>query len=218
MKPFFRFISYVFIPLAMPLFALLIVFYTPTFIDFKTQINSLYFIEPSFKKFFLNAFSLFCWVFPVITLLVMKLSKQISSIELHHQKERFLPMVMTGAFLVMLLIMLYKFNEQLTLSKHLFALVYAGIIASLVYATINFFQKISLHAAGAGLLLGFLFAYYLNQSIAVVWPIYAACLLSGTIVAARMYLQKHSNKELLLGFSIGFVIAFVTDILLILYF
>ena len=199
----------------MPLIALTIVFYTPTYIDFKTQINSLYFIEPSIKQFFFNSFTLFCWVFPVTTLLIMKLTRQISSIELEHQKERFIPIIFTGIFQLMLLIMLYKFNHQITLSKHLFSLAYSGIIASFVYALINFHYKISLHAAGAGLFLGYIFAYYLDQSIAVIWPLYAACLLSGIIITSRIKLNKHSNSELITGFCIGFFITFVTDFILI---
>ena len=205
-------------PLAMPLVALLIVFYTPTYIDFKTQINSLYYLDPSIKRFFLNSFTLFCWVFPVITILIMKLTKQISSIELNEQKERLSPLIFSGIYSAMLLTMLFKFNTQIILSKHLFSIAVAGILASLVLNIINFKIKISLHAAGAGLLLGFLFSYYTEQSIVNLSSLFFACILGGVVISARIKLNKHTNKELIAGFLTGFIISFVTDLVIILYF
>src|SRR5690606_25065484 len=127
MNTFSRAISFIFMPLAMPLVALLIVFYTPTYIDFKTQINSLYYLDSSIKRFFLNSFILFCWVFPVITILIMKLTKQISSIELNVQKERLSPLLFTGIYAAMLLTMLIKFNNQIMLSQHLFSIAASGV-------------------------------------------------------------------------------------------
>lgn len=205
-------------PLAMPLVALLIVFYTPTYLDFKTQINSLYYLDPSIKRFFLNSFILFCWVFPVITILIMKLTKQISSIELDVQKERFSPLLFSGIYSAMLLTMLFKFNTQIILSQHLFSIAASGVIASLILATINFKYKISLHAAGVGLLLGFLFSYYTEQAIVNLWSLFFACIIGGVVISARIKLNKHTNKELIAGFLTGFIISFVTDFVIILYF
>lgn len=204
-------------PLAMPLVALLIVFYTPTYLDYKIQINSLYYLDSSIKLFFFKSFVLFCWVFPVLTILIMKLTKQISSIELDEQKERFSPILFTGIYAAMLLTMLFKFNTQIILSKHLFSIAASGIVTSLLFIIINFKYKISMHAAGAGLLIGFIFSYYMDQPIVNLWSLFFACMLGAVVITSRIILNKHTNKELVSGFIIGFIIGFVTDFIIIAY-
>ena len=144
-------------PLTMPLVALAIVLYTPTELDFYTQINSLYYLEPSVKRFFFNSFALFGWMFPVVSILILRLTKQIDSIELDNQKQRFAPLLLSGVYAVMLLTLLFKFNAQVTLSVHLFSLAFSGVFVAVIFLIVNLKFKISLHAAGVGILLGFLF-------------------------------------------------------------
>lgn len=170
MSSFFRVISWLFMPLTMPLLALVVVLYTPTHLDFLTFNNSLYFLDNSVKLFFFNSFSLFGWLFPVISIVIMKFTKQVDSVELDNQKQRSLPLIMSGVYAVFLIILLYKFNTQITLSSHLFGLAYAGVFVAVIFLIINYKFKISLHAGGVGILLGFLFSYYLEQSLLVFWP------------------------------------------------
>lgn len=104
------------------------------------------------------------------------------------------------------------------LSQHLFSIAASGVIASLVLTTINFKYKISIHAAGVGLLLGFLFSYYTEQAIVNLWSLFFACVLGGIVISARIKLKKHTNEELIAGFLTGFIISFVTDFVIVLYF
>lgn len=218
MEKFFRVISWIFMPLTMPLVALAIVLYTPTELDFYTQINSLYYLEPSVKRFFFNSFALFGWMFPVVSILILRLTKQIDSIELDNQKQRFAPLLLSGVYAVMLLTLLFKFNAQVTLSVHLFSLAFSGVFVAVIFLIVNLKFKISLHAAGAGILLGFLFSYYLEQSLIGIWQLCSACVLGGFVIASRIGLKKHTNSELIIGFISGFFITFITDFMITLYF
>lgn len=218
MNRFFQIISWVFMPLTIPLIGLVIVLYTPTHLDFNTIANSLFYLDDSIKRFFFNAFALFCWILPIMSILVLKLSKQIDSIELNNQKQRFTPLLLSGIYALMLVILLFKFNNQVQLSAHLFALAFSGIFVALIFSIINIKFKISLHSAGIGMLLGFLLSYYLEQSLIIIWPIYLACILGGVIIASRIWLEKHANNELILGFVCGFLITFITDLLSVYFF
>lgn len=216
MNSFFRIVSVVFMPLTMPLIALAIVFYAPSYLDFSNQQDSLYFLSPSVKQFYFNSFALFSWVFPVVSILILRFTKQIDSIEIDQQNQRFIPLILTGMYASMLLFLLYKFNLQIHVSMHLFSLALSGLLLAIIFGLINLTFKISLHAGGVGILLGFVLAYYMDQFIVNAWFIYFACLLGGVVISSRIKLQKHSNKELILGFVVGFFTTFIIDILLIL--
>lgn len=205
-------------PLMMPLVALLIVMYTPTFIEFNTQANSLYFLPGGVKIFLLRSFALFGFVFPVVSILILKYSRQIDSLELDNQRQRTVPLFLSGMYAVMLFTLLLRFHSQVNLSSHLFSLTASGAIIAFVAMIINRKFKISLHANGAGILLGFLFSYYMEQSLLVSWPIYLSAIIAGLIISSRIFLQKHSNSELIIGFSMGFFVTFLTDFLFVLYF
>lgn len=218
MRTFANLISWVFMPLTMPLIALIIVMYTPTHLDFNTFSNSLYYLDHSVKRFFFNSFALFGWIFPTTSILILKMTRQIDSIELDNQKQRFIPLLLSGIYALMLITLLYKFNAQVTLSRHLFALASSGMLVAVIYLAINTQLKISLHAGGAGILLGFLFSYYLEQSLIMVWPLYVACIIGGVVIASRIQLKKHTNFELFIGFILGFFITFIVDIIWVKYF
>jgi hypothetical protein len=68
--------------------------------------------------------------------------------------------------------------------------------------------KISMHAGGAGILTGFLYAYFMHQHN----PSYAwmglAILISGLVISARWYLRKHTALELFLGYTLAGIITF----------
>jgi membrane-associated phospholipid phosphatase len=217
MKTFYQIVSWVFMPLMMPLLALLITFYTPTSIDFNHLSNSFYFLDPSVKQFFFNAFGLFGWVFPIASILIMKLTNQIESVELNQQHQRFVPLLLVGIYAVMLLMLLFKFNSQYAISKHFFSLAFSGVLVAVIFLIINLRFKISLHAGGVGMLLGFLFSYYLEQSLLVIWPLYIACAIGGLVISSRIGLKKHSNFELIFGFVLGFLITFTMDLVCVYY-
>ena len=142
-------------PLTTPLIGLVIVLYTPTHLDFNTVTNSLFYLDDSIKRFFFNAFALFCWILPVMSILVLKISKQVDSVELDNQKQRFTPLFLSGIYAVMLVILLFKFNTQVKLSAHLFGFAFSGVLVALISSVINLKFKISLHAASVGILIGF---------------------------------------------------------------
>jgi membrane-associated phospholipid phosphatase len=75
-----------------------------------------------------------------------------------------------------------------------------------IFLLINRWIKISLHAAGAGILLGFLAVFSRAQDQFSIWWLLSALLAAGLTLAARLYLNKHSPLEVYTGFILALIL------------
>lgn len=207
-------ISWMFLPLIMPVVALLLVMFTPAELDY-TSLHSLYYIPLNAKLYFIYTFLIFAFIAPCISIIILKASKIINTIEMDNKKERYAPLVLTAGYSIMLIVLLNQRHSDFYISGHLFAMAYSGLCVSVIFMTINNWTKISLHTGGAGMLVGFLIAYSLEQSLLLDWPIYFVVGLAGLIISARLILEKHTPKQAYLGFIAGSLITFVLDRLFI---
>ena len=60
------------------------------------------------------------------------------------------------------------------------------------------------------MLVGFLIAYYQSQAFFYLTIIVIAILISGAIMSARMYLGKHTLRQSLMGYFLGFGVLYFT--------
>jgi hypothetical protein len=83
---------------------------------------------------------------------------------------------------------------------------YFGIfIATSLGLIVNNFMKVSLHAIGiSGLLMATLLVSIHYPAVNLIWFI-STVFLSAMVVAARMIVSDHTQKELLVGFGIGLI-------------
>ena len=203
-------ISWIFMPLIMPVYALIITMYIPSFESGFYQRNTLYFLTPELKLAILALFGLFSFLAPALSLLFLKQRKIISSIQVDEQKERSLPMIITALYAAFFAWFLWNKTPQgiLPIQIHLFPL---GSFAAIIIAIIvNGFEKVSLHGLGAGMFLAFIISYYQIQLYYPLSIIFVSTILCGIILSSRLYLQKHTLKQVFLGFGIGFVTLYVT--------
>jgi len=212
MKLFSTIISWAFLPLIMPLLAILIAMYTPGELDF-TSFHSVYHINANNKVFFLVNFALYSLVAPGISVLILRASRIIGTIEMDDRRDRILPLLLVTGYSLILIYRLMELKNEAIVSAHFLGLAFAGLAMSLIFVVINLITKISLHAGGAGMLVGFVIAYYLEQSLFIAWPIYASIMVAGLVLMARIYLQKHSPFQSYLGFVLGSLITFSADYL-----
>jgi len=211
------FITWLFFPLSMPLLALLTTLYLPTEIDFNTINESHYYLNNTAKKLLFNAFALFIWVFPILSMLLIRITSSTSSYEklLHVQQRK--TCILTSIYALMLSLVLFRFNQQIELSIHYFSLTYTICLLSLFFAFLPRTINISIYACGIGVFLGFLFAYYSNQSLLTFWPLYLYCCIMGVALSLYLYLNKNTLWATMWGASIGFIITFVINSLFIFY-
>lgn len=201
-------ISWVFMPLLMPYYALLIVLFVPSFQKFIGTNSAQIILYPATLKWIIaGTFLIFSVITPGLSFVIMYRNKMITDIEMWVQKERNLPIITTmiyAGFLYFILLGKIDF-----LPKYFYALPLAGMIVLGINLLYNRFSKISLHASGAGIFTGFLFAFAKEQQIYQFWILIAAVLVSGLICTTRMYLEKHKPHELIAGYFISVAVTFL---------
>ncbi len=197
-------ISWLFLPLFAPVYALLIALFSVNFESYGFQDNCLFVLQPEQKKAILSLFFIFSFIGPAISVVLLRFSGQISSVMMDKRSERFVPSIMTNLFGISLLsILLWKMDFTFPGARFLFALAAGSCSTVLICTIITRKWKISLHAAGMGILSGFLFGYFNKMEFFNVWLFAGVILLSGLVMSARMFLGAHSLKQLAAGFLVG---------------
>lgn len=199
-----RIVSYVFHPLLMGtyLFALM-AFLLPA---------ALYPVTASSQLLFLALVFITTFVVPVSFMSLLKLLGTIKSLTLESRQERVIPFFMVlalyGAFTYMLT---RKIGMDVNVIKFLLiidCLVLMGVLLTLFY-------KVSIHAIGIMGLAGILIP--LNKesdSTMLLWITIGVVMLAGIIMSARLQLNAHTPRQVLVGALAGFLTGFFGIILL----
>lgn len=200
MKTFAQIVSWVFVPLFMPLYALAILMFIPSVEDYVFNDDSLYHIHRQNKGAILLIFFVCSVLAPGLTLLMLKSRKIISTIEIDDRRERLIPLLITAGYCLLLYLFFVFIPNGTRFPKYIYALPLSGFITISLFAWINVYTKISLHACGAGILTGLIFAYCANSIYFSFSLLMIAVFVSGFIMASRMYLNKHTLAQVLYGF------------------
>lgn len=211
MKLFAEIISWIFMPLLMPIYALLIVMCVPAveqqFYGLECQ-DCIYLLHVEVKKALLYMFVIFCVVAPGFSFVLLKRKGVIISLEMETRQERNVPIIIMFIYCIGLYFMLIYTASAARLPKFIYALPLSGAGVTGFFILLNQWKKVSIHSAGVGIFVGFILAYIsVNMKFGVEMLI-VAILLSGVVMAARSYLQKHTMQELLVGWLTGLIITF----------
>ena len=205
MKFLAHFFSWVFLPLLMPSYGILISLFVPAY-STNIEMTSLYFAPIESKWALFTIFFLFSVVAPGVSFILLHRFKVISTIDIERQGERSLPLVIMFVYsLVLFFLLVYKAGAG-TLPRYFYALPLSGVAVTSIFLFINRWIKISLHGAGAGILLGFLIIFTRAQDAFSIWWVLSALLAAGLTMAARLYLQKHTSLEVYTGFIFALLI------------
>lgn len=211
MKLSAQIISWLFVPLITPVFAVLLVMFVPSYQDVLNE-DSLYFISPQHKWQIFYYYFFFCVVVPGLSLLYLKAIGVISTIEVDDRRERSLPIiVMFCSCLGLFLFHHYAIPKDLNFSKYVYSYPLAGVIATAVYFFQTLWKKVSLHGGGMGIMSGFLFAYAAEMQVFPIWIILFAVISSGLVMSARVYLEKHTLLEVVVGWFTGTFVTFAVN-------
>ncbi|MNK08269.1 hypothetical protein D3C87_261980 [compost metagenome] len=205
MKIISKILSWVFLPLLTPVYALALAMYVESWEADFYQGESLFSLDSRAKEFFMYLFTSFSFFAPALTVLFLQTRGSVSSVMMEKRTERIIPSVMVVFFAISLLaILLFKVPQNLPGARFIFGLALGSLISVIVCTLLTFRWKVSLHATGMGILCGFLFMYYSEMLIFPLWILMAAFIASGFVLSARMYLKLHTLSQLLVGFFIGF--------------
>ncbi len=201
-------ISWIFLPLFLPLYGFMFSLYMPS--EEKIISNpSLYALPSELKDQLVVLFSIFGVIAPGISFILLYRNRVISTIEMDERKERFVPLFIVFTYCIILFFLFYYIKAPNSiLPIYIYSLPLTGAIIPLVFIVINSWSKISLHAAGAGILCGYLYAFFAHQLIIEYHFILIAFLISGLVMSSRLILQKHTPFQVYSGWIVSFLIAF----------
>lgn len=212
MKILSEIISWVFLPLLMPIYALLIAFYSPSNQDYLFNEDSLFFMNEQAKVAVLYMFIIFSVIAPGLSFLFLHKKKIITTIDMENKRERSIPMLIMLAYCLVLYFLFVIKAPGNILPKYIYALPLSGVFVTASYGIVNRWMKISLHAGGAGILTGFLFAYAWGNSEYQFWILIFPILASGLTLMARLFLHKHTPKEVYTGWTVASIVTFLINL------
>lgn len=190
MKVLANTISYIFHPLFMPLFGM--VFY----------LKYMFFllVKPMFYNYIVLVMLVCTLLFPLMSILLLKSSKVISSIHMPSKEERRWPLLIgTGFFFLAYMLISYVNPVQ-----ELNYIVIAGILTLMICTIINLLYKLSIHMAAIGGVTGMMVAYAHHAEINMLYVVLAMVFASGLVGFARLQLNAHSTRQVAAGYAAGF--------------
>jgi len=183
--------SYVFHPLLMPAYGMLILLFSDSYIAYTMNLKG--------KLLLASMVLSLTFIFPSILIVLMKRLKLISSIELGNREERTLPFIVVVIF--------FYLTYQLFLNYNLPSVFYLFLLSGIVIVTIslliNFLWKISAHMMGVGSMVGAMIGLHAGLQIDLFWTIISGILISGLVGFARLRLKAHSPAQVYGGFCLG---------------
>jgi hypothetical protein len=146
------------------------------------------------------------FVIPLLSMLGLKSTATISSLQLTNRKERILPFFFITVFYGLTT---YLFYIKIEINDFLLSIfIGATLVVAFITITTIFF-KISVHAAASGCMIGALLATMnIFPEFSLIWPLSLIILISGLILSARLTLNAHNVREVYLGLFMGIIICY----------
>ncbi len=145
---------------------------------------------------------------PALSILFLKLTQRVSSLEITKLEERSLPFLSIGTFYG---VTTYMFYTKMQVPIPLLSMMMAVTILIFLIYIISFRFKISVHASAvwgvSGLFSALAIKYLSTLSIDVLALLFV---LSGLTTASRLYLNRHTPAESWTGAMLGFGFCFLT--------
>jgi membrane-associated phospholipid phosphatase len=184
--------------------------YIPSLEEGSFQNKTIYLLDSRLKLALLGIFFLFSFLAPAISLVILKRNNKISNLEIDNRSERFIPILITAIYSAVLAWFLMVKTPSGILPPAIYLLPAGGTFAILLVLFITRFDKISLHALGVGMLMGFLIAYFQTQAQFQLGILFLATIVSGVVMSARLYLGKHNLRQCLMGYFLGMLVIYLT--------
>lgn len=196
-----RFLSYALHPLLMPLITLWVLL--------RADPHVAYFLPPNGKLLLLGMVAVMTFLFPVMSVLLMRRAGLVSDLQLPRREERIAPYLATLLYGGMALYLLYR-----TPLHPIAHALFIGILCAMgLSALITYWWKISAHMVGIGGLVGALFAVHAVHGVDVFAPLVLAIALAGALGTARLLTSDHTHAQVHAGLLLGLACTFTAMVL-----
>lgn len=185
-------VSVIFNPLFIPLFGLVIIFYSPT----------LFWYIPSVVKLMIFITVIFNNIM-IPLLLISFIRKRHIKIPLGNEEasERAIPLILVSVLYLLTSFILLKLHIPLFLKAYCNSL----SILALILLVITLRWKVSLYSAGAGSLVAIVLVLSLKMSTGLPVILAISVMVSGLVLSSRLMLDEHNPAEAYAGFLTGFL-------------
>lgn len=190
-----RIMSMIFTPFYLPLVGLVALF----------MFSYMALLPMGYKLHVLLSVYLFTILVPSILIHIYRQYQGWTSKELGKKERRLVPYIISivsyfGCFFLM---------EYKNTPRVVSIILVAALVIQMVCAFINIWWKISTHTAAIGGVAGALMAYSIGFSFNPMWWLCFVLILAGMVGSARMILRQHTLSQVVTGFFIGLVCAFL---------
>ncbi|MCB0478962.1 MAG: hypothetical protein KDC84_12410 [Crocinitomicaceae bacterium] len=209
MKLVANIISVLFHPLFIPTIGVYLLFSTPTESISFIKAESFYYFDEGYKLRLYSLLAVLTIAAPMLSMVVLKTGRVITSYQLENPDERKVPLFMMLVYLVIVIFQLFFMDPDNVIPlmvKYYILSIAAAIVIMLI--TINLI-KLSWHTAALGSLLALMFVYLRSQINYNEWIIPSLCLLLGIVGTSRLILNQHKESEVYLGALLGFATTFI---------
>lgn len=128
-----------------------------------------------------------------------------TSKELGRKERRVVPYIIS----ILCYFCCFFFMEYRNTPRVISIILVAALVIQMVCALVNVWWKISTHTAAIGGVTGALMVYSIVFGFNPTWWLSLVILLAGIVGTARMILRQHSLSQVVTGFFIGLVCAFL---------
>ncbi|HTH55079.1 MAG TPA: phosphatase PAP2 family protein [Cyclobacteriaceae bacterium] len=146
----------------------------------------------------------FTFLFPAINLWLLRTLGSISSLQLESRHERKQPFVIIT---IMYVLVAYLFYVKLPFSANFNKLMTIVAVLVITATVLTFFIKVSVHSLAMGGWIGILFPL-IRFAPELLWPTAAITVIAGLVISARLYLNAHTMKEVVIGAAAGVAVGY----------
>lgn len=163
----------------------------------------------TYKLFLLFTFWLFTIFFPTMLIRLYRHYQGWSRSELGSRERRVIPYVIS----IVSYLLCYYIMAAVHVPHFFGTILIASLVIQVVCAMVNIFIKISTHTAAIGGVTGALLAFSLIFGFNPVWWLCIVLIIAGLLGTCRMVLRQHSLHQVVMGYLVGVVCAFVAVLL-----
>ena len=190
-----RAVSMVFTPFYLPLVGMIILF----FFTYMSELNL------GYRLYILGMVYLFTILLPTFLIRLYRKHQGWNLFELGKQERRMVPYIISilcysACFYVMSVRNVASFMGRIVI---------AALVIQVLCAIINVWWKISTHTAAIGGVVGALMAFSVLFYFNPVWWLCLVFFVAGLVGTSRMILLQHSLLQVVSGFGVGLVSAFL---------
>ena len=205
-----KIISFLFHPLLLPTYAVLLMFVLPTYMSHY---------QYEYKRIVLIIIFILTFIFPVLVIMVMLNMKAVSNLNMTDRRERIYPYAVASIIYITAYYISVNFSAGIPSSVSNFILTSTVIIFILML--INFKIKVSAHMAGIGGFISFFYVFIMKENITdllfsisefnitIVHFLALIIILAGITASSRLSLKAHNISQISIGFFAGFIVGLI---------